>query len=327
MVALAVLAVPAGASRGIGDDGMLRVEGHGETVLMAISTDRGIARVVLSSPPGYAVRIDQRIGTELGFMNIILRRLDRGSHLVGGGRLRVADPDRYVADPVAQACAPGRHAAVWVAPVSTEGLPTLPIFIDPSPSGIASGVTFRFCPIWRAGAGYRVVATWAELTATEGLSVRLSEGDNPWSALVGPPGSSLEADESRAFELRALEPLPYTVTLRARHIPAKKTVVLRGRVVAAGKPVPQAEVVFGVVRKSLPEGSGVPFVGPALTSVDGKFIFRHRIAETTLYLTHVWPVLRGCSAASTAPAGCVSETIWESPSLASVRVRVRAKER
>ena len=253
-------------------------------------------------------------------MNIFLRRLDQGSLVVAGGPVWVDDPARYASDPHAQACAPGRHTVVWSAKVAALGLPRLPIFVDPAPSDSGSGMTLRFCPIWRAGAGFRVAAESMQFWVTGGHRAFATRGRNTWRAFVSPPGASLEPDESKTFELRALEPFPYTVTLRARHVPAKQLVVLSGRVTAAGEAIRRARVNVLVVPNSGPARS----VGPAKTNASGQYTLRTRIKETTTYLAQVDPLLRSCTAASTALAGCTSETVSR-PEAVAIRVRVQTR--
>lgn len=304
---------------GLPDDGHLYV---------ALGAD-GMSRVTITSPPGYRLRSSRPPGTKLGFVNAFLRDVARRSLVVAGGELFIDDPSRYEFDPIAQLCAPGRHAAVWRATMktATRAKPndasrtiTLAMFIDAGTSG--SGVVFRLCPVWPAGAGMGpLAATTLEFWAEKAFGTLETVGHNAWSAMFVPPRARLEPDEPRTFEARALEPIPSHVTLKARHHPERQRVVLTGRVMVAGEPIQGAEVSLGTYRKSSSGGSGVPFSKRVRTDRSGRFVFRRSIRATTTYLALVHFPIRACSSPSTAPAGCVSETIQQPPT-ASTTVRV-----
>src|SRR5919204_444536 len=90
------------------------------------------AKVTLLVPGGYGMRIDQRPGTEVG---------DAGGRdgglVIGPSSITAENPDQYLTDTGAQACAPGGHAAVWSFDLRPLGAATykIPIFIDPQDSG------------------------------------------------------------------------------------------------------------------------------------------------------------------------------------------------
>jgi hypothetical protein len=295
--------------------------GKRHPTLISVSSDAPIAKVQLSVPAGYPLKLDQPPGTRLGRVDAFVSDVAGGARGQVAGDLVADDPARYLSDPAAQACAPGSHTAVWVASLSGRGQTLrLPIFVDREGGPGGSGAVLRFCPIWPTPVGS---VTLVMLNVEGIFGVLTARGRNTWSALVSPPLPTLAPDESRTFELRALEPMPHVVTLRARHYPERRIVVLSGRVTAAGEPVKGAKVAFGVIRKSLPAGGAVPFVGPAKTNASGAFSFRHRIRETTRYFTDVLIPPRPCSGPSTAPGGCLRETVSR-PQFAVTTVRVRA---
>jgi hypothetical protein len=295
-----------------------RGESGALTTSLAIDLVEPTARVTVSAPAGYPVRLDQVPGTRLGRLDALVSGVGGGEATATGGELVVAGPARYTADPAAQACAPGVHDAVWsVALSGPGGTFELPVLVDRAAAD--ASISLRFCPVWPTPGGGRS-AVLVQLRF-EGVLGRLTaRGSNTWRVLVSPARPTLAPDEGRTFELRALEPLPQNVTLRARHDPKKRLVVLSGRVTSNGEPEKGAEVWFLVIRKSL--RGQVPSVGPVKTNATGAFTFRHRVRETTTYGADVRIPPRPCSAPSTAPGGCVRETVSKPP-FAVARVRVR----
>jgi hypothetical protein len=286
---------------------------RGHATLITVSSKTAIATVELSVPGGYPLELDQPRGTRLGDVEAFVAGGPRAPVLAGD--LVADDPSRFLSDPAAQACAPGSHTAVWVARVAGRGQTfRFSIFVDRRGG---PGAVLRFCPI---SPTHRLTLVTLDVDGVFG--VLETPGRNTWSAFVSPPLATLAPDESRTFELRALEPLPHVVTLRARHNPKKQFVILSGKVTAAGEPVKGAKIAFGVIRKSL--GDDVPLVGPVRTDGSGEYSFRHRITETTRYFADVQIPPRPCSGPSTAPAGCGRETVSR-PQFAVTTVRVRAR--
>jgi len=71
---------------------------------------------------------------------------ESGSFAVLAGEVSVDDPTRYAADPEAQACAPGQHAAVWRLSLSALGLRLdTPVFFDRAADATAAA-RLVFCP-------------------------------------------------------------------------------------------------------------------------------------------------------------------------------------
>jgi hypothetical protein len=106
--------------------------------------------------------------------------------------------------------------------------------------------------------------------------------------------------------------------MHARHDPKSKTVVLSGKVVSGGAPAAGVAVSFAAITEST--RTLTPF-GPARTNAAGEFSIRRRITETTSYQAEVEATFRPCSSPSTAPGGCLLETVTP-PVGAQARVRV-----
>jgi hypothetical protein len=292
----------------------------GRDTWIAVGSEEAVAKVTLTAPAGYTPKLDHAPGTDLGSMNALLYSVG-GSPVTGlGGRVVADNPARYVSDPAAQACAPGSHAAVWRVRL-TDNTQTfeLPIFVDRAGAAAGSGATLRWCPVWPSPSGVGFTARSLDFTV-EGVFGKLeASGQNSWSALMSPPLPSLAADESRTFEARAHEPVPHEVKLRPRYDARKHMVDLAGTVTAAGRPEAGASLHFHVLREW---DEDVSVVGPVVTNAAGRFSFKARIAESEQYIASTVIKPRRCSAPSSAPKGCVLETVAAPPhTVAVVRAR------
>lgn len=328
VLASALAFVPAGASGSTATDaeGALLVNWFGSpssdspTVINLASAD-AIAKVRLSVPRGYRLRLNQPVGTQVGSAQAPV--YDSTGELSGwaGGDLIVEDAARHVSDPAVQACAPGSHTTVWTVVMARPGPPfRFLIFVDrPGAHGRPRAV-LHLCPIWPTpGMSVRSLEIWVEGVFGP-LTVR---GRNTWRAFVSPPLPTLAPDESRTFEVRALEPIPHKVALRAHYVDRKRMVILSGTVTAAGEPEQGARVSLIGFAESGPVTEGIVprFVA---TDASGEFSFQAHVEETTRYLAIVdFVQRRRCTGPSTAPAGCAFETASNPRPDPSILVRVR----
>lgn len=119
--------------------------------------------------------------------------------------------------------------------------------------------------------------------------------------------------------MRSVVPLPQSLTLRAKHDPKAKSVVLRGKLTALGQP--RAGVPIDLSGYS-PSSDGFTDFGSVRTNAAGEFSIRRKIARTTQFLASADAEAGPCKAPSTAPQGCVSESVTPpSPARAAVVVR------
>ena len=319
--------VPSGASSSAqaGADALLTVGSFttsGTSVTsFAIQARTGLASVQLSAPQGYGLSLADPVGTHIGF---VFADLSDASNTLDGfvnAELRVDDPAKYAADASAQRCAPGTHAAVWRAdlPVLGKTIP-LPIFVDPGASSSGTSAVLRFCAAWPdVGIPGGLSSGDISIAVERRLTIPETPGRYTWSALVVPthPGTST-AYPAGMFEVRAVVPQPTSLTLRAQHDPKSKSVQLTGKVTSVGEPEAGVEVSFVSLIEATDDISSF---GPVLTNAAGEFRIRRPISRTTQFQAGVRPTLRPCSSPSTAPGGCVSETVTP-PFGAQVRVRV-----
>lgn len=88
--------------------------------------DEVTGKATLYAPRGYAAKLDHPVGTTLGTVEVFL--------LVGGtpagaqfGTVKTDDPANHLGD----ACAPGRHDAVWILEVTFAGSRVrVPVYVD-----------------------------------------------------------------------------------------------------------------------------------------------------------------------------------------------------
>jgi hypothetical protein len=327
-VAAALALVPAGAARTAASpaDGSLVVttltSSAGSAAALSVTAAGTIARVVVTAPAGYGIELGHPPGTEIGFASGLLANITGSGSSFVDGAITAVDPATQVGTPESEACAPGRHDAVWRTTLSVLGQSfPMAIYIDrATPAQASSSFVLKFCPVWSApSAPPGVTARQLTLVVFDSVSRPTADGRYTWSGLVSPVGSELGPDEARTFEVRAVEAIPNTLTLAQRHDPKRRTVTLSGTVTAAGQPVAGARVRFAASTNS---ASDTTFFGPVTTNASGQFSITHSVVVTTRFSADVEGLSLPCTAPSTAPAGCAQETVGP-PAPAAVVVRVR----
>jgi hypothetical protein len=269
------------------------------------------AKVTLLVPSGYGMRIDQPPGTEVG---------DAGGRdgglVIGPSSITAENPDQYLTNARAQACAPGGHAAVWSFDLRPLGTATyeIPIFIDPQ----NSGYELQLC----------LPQPKARTFGMEGLELDFASvftnpnanGAYDWRAIVVPPTASGEPNTAAAYEVRSLIGIPSSITLSGRYDKRTKQAVLTGRFVAPGMDVGGAGVSL---YQYDPDEHLEPwqFVRWRRTSADGSFTFRRRIARSTRFGVRVESI-DDCSSTPSAQVPCKNETLAD---VASRAITVRKR--
>ena len=322
LVAALAFVPTAATSPAASPDGVLGVStasfGGTSVTLVQVASADAVARVTLTAPTGYTAALGAPPGARLGFVIVGLSDVPGTTSASASAELVVEDPAQYVGRPEAESCAPGRHQAVWKAALSVLGQAfDLVLYVDALASG---GASVTYCPIWPsstlpAGVTAHQVAMFVEQVFTQPSA----PGRHTWTALVSPPGTGLGADPGRTFELRAVEPVPHTLTLRARYDAKRRTVVLSGKLTAVGQPEPGAEVLLTASTSSFDELS---IFGPVTTNASGEFSVTRRVEVTTQFSAGASLEDGPCATPSVAPAGCVRESVTSPPD-ASAIVRVR----
>jgi hypothetical protein len=256
------------------------------------------AKVTLLVPGGYGMRIDQRPGRKVGGAGG-----RDGGLVIGPSSISTENPDQYLTDAGAQACAPGGHAAVWSFDLRPLGAATykIPIFIDPQDAGYA----LQLC----------LPQPQAQTFGLEGLELDFApvftnpnaDGAYDWRATVVPATASGEPDAAAAYEVRSLIGIPSRITLSGRYDKRMKQAVVTGRFVAPGIDVRGTPVSL---YQYDPEEHLQPwqFVVWHRTGADGSFTFRRRIARSTKFGVRVESI-GDCSSVPPAQVPCKNETL------------------
>lgn len=234
------------------------------------------------------------------------------------GEITAEDAASYAADPLAQACAPGPHAAYWEA--AFESLVpgpeiNLPLAVDTTTGADGTtSYTLRFCPLVSPSAdwpsGLSLVASFLTF---EKITVPSTPGTYQWSSVVTPATAAFAPDPGSAFELRANVPVPQVLTLHARYDAKAHAAVLTGALVAENKP--RAGVDVTISR----EGDLNADV-TTKTRADGTFVAREFVTKTQQFDAVAGTVSGGCVATSTAPGGCRGESLSGAASTTAVLV-------
>ena len=286
---------------------------------IALGIDRA-TQVEINLPAGYTIDLARPLGTEIGQASGFLVSATSDASASAFGSLVVDDPAKYTVDDAAQACAPGTHAAVWRSDFSVLGGRTLSLllFVDAPAAG---GYVVRLCPQWPPSG-----SLWAGVSAVAlsfyvlGLRAPTARGVYVPSALVTPAREgSFEPDAAHAYEMRVTVPVPHLLTLHAKFDTAKKTALLSGHLTAQG--VAEAGVPIQISGYT---GSPSDFDDSQTVRTNGRgaFSIRVHVDKTTRFSAEVADARsHACSAASTAPGGCIETEGQPAGAIATVILR------
>lgn len=272
------------------------------------------ASLVLYSPQGYGVTLGQAPGTKIGTVAAGVTVGGSTTVIEADGDLVTDDPAKYVGN----TCAPGVHAAVFVANLTASGITIpVPFYVDATSGTDAAHGGFRIqaclaapdvpAALGGAPAGLRLLE--ADLDFVSVFTNPSAPGTYTWSVFNTPftPGTATP-DPTGTVEARSLVGLPKLFSVKSA-LNARKTVVtLTGKLTEGGKPRAGVNVRFqGGPQKSF--SSWKP-LGVAKTKANGSFSFTKAIASSLYIYARVYPYVGNtCTAAgSTAPKGCVFES-------------------
>jgi hypothetical protein len=286
-------------------------------ITLSFASERGDpGRITLYTPRGAALYAQRPLGSPIGDADIFA-----ASNAYGAGATSqlygtiVAAPD----DQTVQACSPGEHLAAWRIDLSLLGQQLhIPIAIsrtgpnDPPDAALK----LELCPpaLPAQDGGTAGTLPLAELRLTlEDVVAPPQRGQHLWRALVTP----LAIDEhtplpGATYELRGRTPAPNTLTLQGRYDPKTRQVILRGQLKAAGTPRPRvALTLIRLSRRISPKRISFDdrIVGQAVSNAGGAFRFRSPINSTTSFTVFAHPHSGKCTGPTTAPAGCLSDSI------------------
>jgi hypothetical protein len=268
------------------------------------------ARIRMAAPAGYAIDLTARPGTEIGLLGVGVENLagSSDSFALSSAKLVAADPAQYAADPSAQACAPGAHGAVWTASLDMSGQTlVLPVFVDQG-GDAGAAFTLTACPFRApsAGAPGGVRLDTLFFLADNVVHPPTQSAFYTWNAAVTPAkAGTYEPDAASTFELRSIVPMPQVLALHAKYDAKSHVATINGTLTAVGKPRANARITLGGTT-----GSGSDFtLDDVRTDANGAFSVHRFIDKTTRFTAGVAIDTQPCSAPSTAPGACRSETI------------------
>ena len=296
------------------------------------------AKLVLFAPEVASIRLDQAPGTLVGTPGV---RIDVARTTLAfeptAGSIVATDPATYATDPLAQACAPGRHAAVWLlrakatknyARGPTPKLTiTLPIYIDritPSQTNMFSAYEFQICfgspdekqvtPGWPVGAIIRRLTL--NLSPDVITEQPASPGTYVWRGVFTPYTASGQPSPPGAVESRALLLLPVEFALNGSYDRGRHAIDVSGTLTEGGVPVVGDNLVIWHGTTLGASWSGIAAARTVIAQTDDRGRFSQSIPATqTTYLRASIATLSmayvdstGCTPPALAPKGCVTAT-------------------
>ena len=277
---------------------------------LVVTSPPPVAKIVIYVPQGYGLNTSTPAGTTVGTIDAVVEA--GGSSLtIPTGNIVADNPANYVSLPQAQACAPGAHAAVWVAQPANF---RIPIYVDPTSGAETALGAFKLQTCLPSPSDPTSPAPGTRLTEAEigftrtVLTNPSATGVYMWRVLVTPyVAGTATPNPSGTYELRSAVPIPATLTIKKGGYNKKtKKVTLTGKFTLFGKPDKGDNVLIFSATAS----GEVKIVGRAKTNKKGIYKLKVKLTKTTTFSALVLGFSGSCDASppSPAPAGCVNET-------------------
>ena len=271
------------------------------------------ASITFYAPQGYGVTVGQPAGTKVGAVAANVTVGGSTTAVEADGDLVTDDPAKYVGN----TCAPGVHAAVFVANLAASGLTVaVPLYVDPTSGADTALGSFKIqaclaapdVPAAMGGAPGGLRLLEADLDFATVFTNPAATGNYTWKVFETPftPGTTTP-NPAATVEARSIVGLPKLFSLTWA-LNAKRTgATFKGKVAEGGKPRAGVNVRFLASQKKT--GPWAAF-GVAQTKANGSFAFTKTFTGSLYVFAHVNPYISdSCSAAgSTAPGGCVFES-------------------
>jgi hypothetical protein len=262
-------------------------------------------RMTIIVPSGYAVNLAHASGFTIGLAYLSTVAIGGGGkETIFQGPLVAMARTAYASNPSAQACLPGTPTAAWEMRVRAGAhLLDIPIAIGRS----SAGTEFTLCFDDEHALGLEVstVQFFPKLSfATPSVG-----GKYLFDAVVTPFAPDGTADASGAYELRAYEDLPASLTATATYSRSARTLTVRGTLKVAGKTPGGASIKVRAL--SSINAATSTLLGQTLTNARGGYVFNKRLAAPPKYLfSETTPTgYAACSGTSPQPAGCASYSV------------------
>ena len=283
------------------------------------------ARVTIYMPAGFTVNTSAAPGTVLGdsYLALWSSLLVAPEYVFG----TVAARDPASGGPAAQACAPGVHAALWMALFDIDDLSismVIPFYVDPTQGSEASLGAFKlvaclaspYVSVAQGGAPYNLRMTELLLGLTEpgGPVIRKpSSGKFTWRLFTTPyVDGTATSNEGATFEARARMVLPHVLTERVRYLPKTKTVLITGSARLLGKP--ERGVIVSAAGGAR-TAAFLDYFGQTKSRADGTYSLRKRVPQLRrarrlrVYVFGAETRSSACVDPSVAPRGCVHQSL------------------
>ena len=287
-----------------------------------------MAKATIYVPSGYRLDLSRPPGSQIGETFVAI--LYSGGFTSGSGTVSTVDPAALPGDPAAQACAPGTHAAVWIATYKAAARKgAVRFYVDPTSGAEASLGAYRLVACFLSPddnpEGPYFIQFELGLAGSGGsvLTPPARSGTYVWRVLVTPyVDGTTTPDPAATYEAPTHVFVPHVLSERARYRSRSRQLVVTGRLVAAGHP--RRRVLLDVVAG--PRGGVLRLLGHTRTGNDGRYSLVTRVSEGRRpRVVDVWVVRREqtglCQGSSPAPAGCVDNSVSPPPS-ALARVRI-----
>jgi len=277
---------------------------------LVVSSPPPVAKIVIYVPQGYGLTTSTPAGTTVGTIDA-MAEVGGSTLTIPTGNIVADNPANYTSLPQAQACAPGAHAAVWVAKPANFNIP---IYVDPTSGAETALGAYKLQTCLPSPTDPTSPAPGTRLTEAE-LGFTRTVLTNPstpgaylWRVFNTPyVAGTATPNPAGTYELRSAVFIPASLTIKKKSYTKKtKRAVLTGKFSLLGQALKGIRVfVFSVAS----DGS-VKVIGTPKTNKKGIYSLKVKVTKTTTFSALVVGPSGACDAtpASPAPAGCVNET-------------------
>ena len=264
------------------------------------------AKATIYVPAGFGVNTSAAPGTQVG--EVFATLLSGSASTKGTGKVVVDDPANYLA----QTCAPGAHAAVWVLKISAGGQEVdIPVYVDPAGPDVSRMASYTLQACFTAPTAGSLRLGELDVDLTSGITNPSATASHLWRALVTPFGADGTPSLGGTTELQAAVPLPQRLTLAARYDATRHVVVLSGTVKAAGRARSGVKVHF--LSSPKPTFASVKSFGTAKVDKVGHFTLTHKLTATTYFVAYMNQYYAAGCQAVIGPAPCTTATVGPPP--------------
>lgn len=285
-------------------------------IALALDPDAGApGRITLYVPRGFPIYGDRPPGSAVG--SVALTAED-DSYASPTESFLSGDIVAQTPPATAVPCTPGPYLGLWELELSLLGQPyEVPLYLvrtgpDDPPGPVTKLVLCApSLPAADPSSARAFPISALDLTLS-GVEPPLARGTYVWRAVVTPLAIDRKTlRPGRAFELRAVMPVPHRLTIGGRVDRAAGVALLQGRLTANGVGRRGVRVTVLVLRRRVtPTGvAGEDRVAVhATTGANGAYRARVHVSGTTTFLAVAEATSGRCQGRPLAPQGCVSTT-------------------